>query len=323
LKSLIFFNKDLVLSKTKTQENLLPFNFTNKIQVDIQNFLKKRYNLFYKRLKIQELKEEDLSNLNIFYLKERNNRLLYHDNELQIYIIGLIMCLIITPFRGTLDEVYCSSYPYEFNKSNILYLLHHHINHPNNESIMPGLLKLISNIIPYGSGQRLLKLISTKLFNKCIYKDWEKIAFGTYGKVYQCSTGLQDPVCVAIKQMNIAESIYDPCHLFDIFTEITALETFRMENCVTQLYDYGVDNDHYYIVLKRYQMSLKDWRSKQTASFNDNLPVYLNIFREILKAVRTIHHNFTTHYDLKCDNIMIDFHINGNINTNINLSNIM
>ncbi len=262
------------------------------------------------------MKESDLSNLNLFYLKERNNRLLYHDTELQIYIIGLIMCLIIMPTRGTLDEIYCSSYPYEFNKSNILYLLHHHINHPNNESILPGLMKLVSNVIPFGSGTRLLKLISTKLFNKEIYKNWEKIAFGTYGKVYQCSTGLQEPSFVAVKQMTVAESIYDPCHLFDIFTEITALETFRMENCVTQIYDYGVDFEYYYIVLKRYQMSLKDWRNKQVGSLHDNLSIYLNIFREILKAVKTIHSNNTTHYDLKCDNIMIDFNKNENGFTN-------
>lgn len=176
-------------------------------------------------------------------------------------------------------------------------------------------MKLVSNIIPYGSGQRLLKLISTNLFNKDIYKNWEKIAFGTYGKVYQCSTGLQEPAFVAVKQMNVAESIYDPCHLFDIFTEITALETFRMENCVTQLFDYGVDSECYYIVLKRYQMSLKEWRNIQTASFTDNLPVYLNIFTEVLKAVRTIHYNNATHYDLKCDNIMIDLNVNANLSS--------
>jgi serine/threonine protein kinase len=233
------------------------------------------------------------------------------------------MCIIITPTRGTLDELYCSSYPYEFNKSNILYLLHHHINHPNNESILPGLMKVVSNIIPYGSGQRLLRLISTKFFNKDIYKNWEKIAFGTYGKVYQCSTGLKEPAFVAVKQMNVAESIYDPCHLFDIFTEITALETFRMENCVTQLYDYGLDSEHYYIVLKRYQMSLKEWRNMQTGTFNDNLPVYLSIFREVLKAVKTIHCNNITHYDLKCDNILIDFNLKGNLNTNVNTSSLM
>lgn len=238
------------------------------------------------------------------------------------------MCLIITPTCGIFDELYCSPYPYEFNKPNILYLLHHHINHPNNENILPGLMKLVANnIIPFGSGQRLLKLISTKLFNKNIYKSWEKIDFGTYGKVFQCKTSLSEPNLVAIKQMNLAETIYDPCYLFDIFTEITALETFRMENCVTQLFDYGVDNESYYIVMKRYQMSLKQWRNMQNnVNFNENLPVYLNIFKEILKAVKTIHNNNTTHYDLKCDNIMIDFNanfMNNNLaNSNNNMNNI-
>ncbi len=281
--------------------------------------MKNRYNNYYRRSKIEQIKESDLSNINLYYLKERNNRLLYHDLDLQNYIISLIICLIITPKRGTLDENYCSSYPYEFNKSNIPYLLHHHINHPNNEIILPGLLKIASRINPFGSGMRLIKLISTKLFNKNIYKNWEKIAFGTYGKVYSCETGLSDPNLIAVKQMNLAESIYDPCYLFDIFTEITSLELFRMDKCVTQLYDYGVDADNYYIILKKYEISLKEWRNKQNSNFedNDNLSIYLDIFKEILKAVKVIHEKNTTHYDLKCDNILIDF--NKENDNNINL----
>ena len=278
--------------------------------------LKNKYNQYYKRSQLQEIKEEDLTNLNQFYIKELNNRLLYHDTELHIYIIGLIISLIITPTRGTLDELYCCRLPFEFNKMNILFLLHHHINHPKNEVILPGLMKVVSNIIPYSSGQRLLKLLSTKLFDISIYKNWEKINFGAYGKVFQCTTGLIEPNNVAVKQMDFNENIYDPCNLFDIFTEITALETFRMENCVTKMFDYGVDKENYYIVLKRYQMSLKEWRLQQKGSFMENVPMFLNIFREILKAVRTIHHTNTTHYDLKCDNVMID--LNSNILNNPN-----
>jgi serine/threonine protein kinase len=311
--------QNLNIKKEELEKNLRDQN-VNKIQLAFENLLKKKYNLYYRRATVEEIKEEDLSNFNLFYLKERNNRLLYHDPELQTLIISLVLCLIITPARGTLDELYCSYYPsYESNKMNILFLLHHHLNHPDNQEILPLLYKNVSEIHPSGAGHRLMKLLCINLYDSSIYRDWDKIASGAYGQVFQCRTNLAEPTLVAIKKIGVAESIFDFCHLFDIFTEITALETFRMEGCVTHLFDYGVDSEYYYIVMKRYQMSLKDWRLKQSGTLNEMLPVYLNIFKEVLKAVNTIHAYKTTHYDLKCDNVVIDLGQNQNV-TSSNIS---
>ena len=107
--------------------------------------------------------------------------------------------------------------------------------------------------------------------------------------------------------MGLPNSIYDRCVLHDIFTEITCLEEFRLEPCVTDLYDYGVDESDYYIVMKKYSGSLLNWRQKQTASMHENLSLYLSIFREILKCFKIIQSHNVTHYDIKCDNILIDF----------------
>jgi serine/threonine protein kinase len=285
-------------------ENTINQKENTKIQLAIENMLKNKYNLFYKKAIMQEFKEEDLLNLNLFYMKERNNRLLYCDDELHVLIVSIVICLIISQTRGTFDELYTSPL-YDFNKINVLYLLQHHLNHADNQDILPSLLKEVSEITPYGSGQRLMKLLCASLFDSSIYRDWERIAVGAYGKVFQCSTNMEEPSIVAIKKIDTPENIYDPCHLFDIFTEIAALESFRMEGCVTHLYDYGVDSDAYYIVMKRYQMSLKEWRLAQTKP--DMLPIYLNIFRDVLKAVSIIHRHMTTHYDIKCDNVVIDF----------------
>jgi len=71
---------------------------------------------------------------------------------------------------------------------------------------------------------------------------------------------MSEPQTVAIKQMSLPVSIYDRCVLHDIFTEITCLEEFRLEPCVTDLYDYGVDGCNYYIIMKKYAISLSDWR---------------------------------------------------------------
>ena len=253
--------------------------------------------------------------MNQFYLKERNNRVLYQDPEIQVLILSLLFSLIITPSRGTLEELYCSVFPYENNKLNILYIIHHHLNREENYHILPLLLKFISQIHPFGAGQRLLKLTCKYFFNSSIYSNWDKIGGGQFGTVYQCSTGLTEPNIVAIKKTELEQNIFSPCHLFDIFTEVTALEALRLENCVTQLYDYGCDDEYYYIVMKRYPISLKKWRIQQKQSLKEMLPTYLSIFKDVLHAVQIIHNNKITHYDLKCDNIVLDFVSNFKENT--------
>jgi hypothetical protein len=65
---------------------------------------------------------------------------------------------------------------------------------------------------------------------------------------------------VALKETKFPNSIHDRCALRDIFTEITCLEYFRLDPTVTDIYDYGVTDSSYFIVMKRYPSSLKDWR---------------------------------------------------------------
>ena len=110
------------------------------------------------------------------------------------------------------------------------------------------------------AGLRLLKLLCTSLFDIGQYnsgKEWKKIAEGAYAKVYESKTNLAEPTVVAIKQLLLPTSIYDRCVLHDIFTEITCLEELRLEPSVSDLYDYGVDSNSYYIVMKRYSCSLR------------------------------------------------------------------
>lgn len=39
----------------------------------------------------------------------------------------------------------------------------------------------------------------------------------------------------------------------------------------------------------------------------ENLSLYLSIYKEVLKAFKVIQSHNVTHYDIKCDNILIDF----------------
>ena len=48
-----------------------------------------------------------LQNEQKFYMKERQARPIYEDEEMHTLVISLILCLLLKPERGTLDELYC------------------------------------------------------------------------------------------------------------------------------------------------------------------------------------------------------------------------
>lgn len=190
---------------------------------------------------------EEFLTENTFYYSERRLRKIYDDDELHVLVLSLVISLLLTPNRGVLDDLYCSQYPINNGKPNILYLLHFHLNHPSNQHVLPMLLSKMSEISPYPAGQRLLKLLVIVFSNMENYTESKKIATGAYGTVYQCNTNLASPQTVALKQLSFPKSIYDRCVLHDIFTEITCLEYFRLEPCVTDMYDYGVTETDYVI----------------------------------------------------------------------------
>jgi len=81
--------------------------------------------------------------------------------------------------------------------------------------------------------------------------------------------------------MDVPRSIQDRCVPHDIFTEITILDRWKADERICKLIDYGVDQNHFWIVMKRYSTSLKDWRDHQTKSLDENLLLYLNIYSNI------------------------------------------
>lgn len=52
------------------------------------------------RLDLQE--SQEICKKIDFYEQERSQREIYSDEELQVLIVGLIFCLILTPTRGSL-----------------------------------------------------------------------------------------------------------------------------------------------------------------------------------------------------------------------------
>lgn len=223
------------------------------------------------QLKEQARKPEDDK---LIYTRERRIRKIYSGRTMHSSAVLLVLSLLLK--RGLLDPLYCDQYPIMNGKINVLYILHHHLNHEANYSILSHLTEGVSRIKPYPAGQRLLKLLASPFTNMSLYSEWEKMSEGGYGTIFSCRTNLANPNEVAIKQMNLPESIYERCVLNDIFTEISCLENFRLDPKVTDIYDYGVTDNSYVIVMKRYRFSLRHWRRSQKEA---NLPVLLGIFR--------------------------------------------
>ena len=59
--------------------------------------------------------------------------------------------------------------------------------------------------------------------------------------------------------------------------------------------------------MKKYKTSLRCWRKDQTASLKSLLPLLLKMFRQILHIVKLLHEQNVTHYDIKCDNVLLDY----------------
>ena len=72
---------------------------------------------------------------------------------------------------------------------------------------------------------------------------------------------------------------------------------------IEQLADYGCSLDSYYIVMEYYPMTLKNWRK----TFNGENPgQLLKLYREFLRAATILPERKINHFDIKCDNVMID-----------------
>lgn len=242
---------------------------------------------------------------NIFYFEGRQRRKIYEDLELHSLMLTLILALLLTPKRGLLDPRYVDQYPFASHKRNVPFLLSLHLNHGANRIVLPSLSQQVETISHIG-GFRLLKLLCETAMHRWMYTNWSRIAGGSFGTVYQCSVQFSEPGLVAVKQISKQASIQDRCVFTDVFSEIACLDAIRFEDHVCQLFDYGVDESGYWIVMKYYPTTLKKWREGLVGSMEDNLPALLCVYKQILKAVHTLHRHGVIHYDLKCDNIMLD-----------------
>ncbi|CAK0899126.1 unnamed protein product [Prorocentrum cordatum] len=242
---------------------------------------------------------------NVFYFEGRQRRRIYEDSELHVLMLTLALVLLVTSRHGLLDPRYCDQYPTSKHMRNIPFLLSLHLNHSANRGILPRLFQQVEVAGSVGSFC-LLKLLCESAMHRWMYTDWTRIAGGAFGTVYKCATQLSDTGVVAIKQIPKQSNIQDRCVFFDVFSEVACLDRIRFEDHLCQLYDYGVDESGYWLVLKYYKTTLKKWRDSLRGSMGDHLRELFAVYWQILKAVEVLHSHGIVHYDLKCDNVMVD-----------------
>lgn len=135
---------------------------------------------------------------------------------------------------------------------------------------------------------RLLKLLSKSLFDSSRYSELKFMARGAYSSVYRAKARLAAPAAatsaagvqaqqqqqgkpsalpqqqqVIIKTVALPSSRYDRCVLPDIYGEIAIMDQYQGCPGICQMLDYGLTDDAFWIVMKKYRCSLADWRQRQ------------------------------------------------------------
>ncbi|EFJ50375.1 hypothetical protein VOLCADRAFT_116901, partial [Volvox carteri f. nagariensis] len=187
-----------------------------------------------------------------------------------------------------------------------------------------------------GAVTRTLQLLSRPLFDASRYTNLQFVARGTFGDIYRARmeppralawpspvsqgeaaaavAAAAAPMQVVIKTIQLPSSSHDPCVLADVFGEVSVMERFRGHECICQLLDYGMHNDAYWLVMRRYRCSLAEWRGRQkpldepaaAAAAAAAARVYLSALSQVVDALRLLASHHVVHFDLKCSNVLIE-----------------
>ncbi len=182
------------------------------------------------------------------------------------------------------------------------------------------------------NAMRLMKLSSILSFELvCLpshLRNSDRISSGSFGSVYRlccpdsCFKGIIPNISqhYAVKKIPRERSIHDPPVIFDIYTEITSLETMSSFLGVCDLINYGIFEGDYWIIMEQGLCDLKDWvvqhlsseayrdpslSSQKISCHVDHFLLQLYIYSECLSIVKAVHDSGIIHFDIKCNNFVI------------------
>ena len=239
---------------------------------------------------------------------ERSKRLLYCDDDLHVLAIKLVFMLIIDT-NGDLHSAYCDMYPWDRKMQNIPLILQQHLNaSPTRE-----LLGKISSGL-HGAGKhalRFLHIMCADYFRPEWYTARTRISGvnSAYSTVHRCATpSWAEEQNLVLKVVDAPKHNTDRCSFVEFYSEASIHDCLKNHPKACQMVDYGLDlsSDAMVLVLKEYKCSLKQWRMEQKEATETRLPIYWMIFREILSGCIDLLESGVVHFDLKCDNVLLE-----------------
>ena len=241
--------------------------------------------------------------------RERSSRLLYQDDELHVLAVKLVLMLIIDA-DGQLHSSYCDRFPWERKMQNIPFILQHHLNADPTRRLLTKIESAVYESV--GSfGTTFLKVLCADYFRSSWYNSRSRIsgANGAYATVYRASLPWwsSEKGCV-LKVIDLPRHNHDRCSQVEFYSEVAIHQKLSNHQRVCKLYDFGVDTDAdaLILVLEEFKCSLKQWRLRHGDRQWTRAPIYWAIFREVLVACMDVLESGVVHFDIKCDNILLN-----------------
>ena len=273
-----------------------------------------------------------------YYTNQRKSHRLYSHSALHLAVVRLILRLLISSDGHTLNAAYCDRDASVDAKGKIgADVLQHMQTHLNHTAQYPLLQSLLAVDTVHRPIVRLVKLLSSALFSTNLYSQSPAIQIGRgqFAGVHLAALpGLPDRLAVKVIDQN--GSTHQRCVIYDVFSECSVMEQLRGNNGVNPLIDFGLGSGQYWMIMRAANISLRSWRKQQdkpnrppqsipvvqsaeipTYTDDDRLQTYLYLFGRVLIALKSLSLNDVIHFDLKCDNILIE-----GISSNVNEWNI-
>lgn len=194
----------------------------------------------------------------------------------------------------------------------ILFQLLAHLSHHLNLNVVPDLLTFARATSPSRSAGllRLLRLLTPALFRPALYASHRRIARGAFATVYRCQMpDVGGPTRVAVKSIDLPATSSERSTIVDVFEEVSILDALSGSPWCCGLLDYGVGTGHIFLVLKDYPTSLREWRAGLPPGAEAGpvaMQAFLAVFAAVLEAVSEMISRRVVHYDIKCDNILLE-----------------
>jgi len=252
------------------------------------------------------------------YKVERSMIPLYHDPVIHELVVYLLLNLALTSDWRSIESLYSSYTDPQQEQSendgvpgfNLMYTLHHHLNHPLNSKLLPGLAaRLRSDGL---SGRyTVLKLLCSAMFDADSYFQGkvQRIASGAFGSVVAVKSPLplaKGETQLAVKSVKREAGPLDKSVAANLFVELSALATLRDVPQVCKMYDFGYYGTSFHVVMEKCEMNLKEWRRRRSSHVKESdLILYFEIYCQILTGLAAMTDRGIAHFDLKCDNILL------------------